>query len=649
MKKFCTLFFVIFVLFFSVRSAFAQDTTWFKNVTGQVGLNDVKTFYLMVCDVNNDDYPDLMVVRSGDIYSKDAMRIYINVQDTNSLDPLDRIFLDVTPISGINANVNPDSVGHRVINAVFADVNNDGNVDMITGNDTYNLETYYDNGDRGEVLLGDGTGKFTTLPNNGIHEIGLNNPTGHSFLDYDKDGNLDVFMGTFFLDYAGNVWNHAYLFKGNGDGTFTDVTTASGIDTKLEPLYGCQVTDWNNDGWPDILTSPYCRTSGTLWKNNGDGTFTDVSTSAGYNTRFMQGDNGQTLCNWTAAPEDFDNDGDIDLMLALVHGGNDANEGHSTIVINEGADSSYHLHWELNRVTWDAPKSTHHGDYDISWFDFDNDGLEDMSLMQGHYMPATDRLYMFQQNPNNTFTDVTSELGFIGGPEDTIYKSTHATEPIDYDLDGDDDLIYSKDAVMYTYLLRNEVGNLNNWVSVKLIAPPGCNYNSIGARIYVYADSLVKMREVYAGRGNKCGQQPFIMVFGLGNHTAIDSIVVHWPDSAFTVTTVINPPINQMDSIDVNGYASIPENNNGTPENIKLYPNPAHDQFVLQGKNGYSMQNIAAIEIYDITGKKITNFNYYNNNGCIAVVNISKLNTGMYFTRILTKSGCVISKQFVKM
>jgi len=80
-----------------------------------------------------------------------------------------------------------------------------------------------------------------------------------------------------------------------------------------------------------------------------------------------------------------------------------------------------------------------------------------------------------------------------------------------------------------------------------------------------------------------------------------------------------------------------------------LYPNPAHDQFVLQGKNGYSMQNIAAIEIYDITGKKITNFNYYNNNGCIAVVNISKLNTGMYFTRILTKSGCVISKQFVKM
>jgi hypothetical protein len=444
---------LILALFMCKQPCAAQDTTWFKNVTSSVGLDSVSAFYMMVTDVNNDDYPDLLVVRTGDIYSKDAMRIYINIQDTNSSDPLDRIFLDITPISGINANVNPDSTGHRILNAVFADVNNDGNVDMITGNDTYNLETYYDNGDRGEVLLGDGTGKFTTVIGNGIHEIGLNNPTGHSFLDYDKDGKLDVFMGTFFLNYAGNIWNHGYLFKGNGDGTFTDVTSSSGIDMKLEPLYGCQVTDWNNDGWPDILSSPYCRTGGTLWRNEGNGTFTDISAIAGYNTRFMQGDgypNGQNLCNWIAAPEDFDNDGDMDLMLALVHGGNDAGEGHSTIVINEGADSSYHLHWELNRITWDPPKSSHHGDYDVSWYDFDNDGLEDITLTQGHYMPATDRLYMFHQNPDHTFADVTSELGFIGK---TVYKSTHATEPLGYDLDGDDDVLFSKDATMETYLL----------------------------------------------------------------------------------------------------------------------------------------------------------------------------------------------------
>jgi len=624
----------------------AQDTTWFKNVTGQVGLIGVKSFYLMVSDVNNDNYPDLLVVRTGDIYCKDAMRVYLNVQDTNSTNPLDRLFLDVTPISGINANIIPDSAGHRILNAVFADVNNDGNVDMITGNDTYNLETYYDNGDRGEVLLGDGTGKFTTVPNNGIHEIGLNNPTGHSFLDYDKDGNLDVFMGTFFKDYNSNIWNHSFLFKGNGDGTFTDVSTAAGLSIKNEPLYGCQVTDWNNDRWPDILTSPYCRTGGTLWKNNGNGTYSDISAIAGYNARFMQGDNGQNLCNWIAAPEDFDNDGDMDLMLAQVHGGNDANEGRSTIVINEGPGTDYHLHWELNRITWDAPKSSHHGDYDIAWFDFDNDGLEDMSLMQGHYVPATDRLYMFYQNTDHTFADINSELGFIG---DTLFSSTHATEPLDYDLDGDDDLIFAKDNNLKTYLIRNEIGNQNNWVSVKLIAPPGCNYNAIGARIFVYADSLVKMREVYAGRGNKCGQQPFIMVFGLGDHTAIDSIVVHWPDSLATVTVVKNPPINHLDTIDVNGYAHIPENTNDLPQNINLFPNPAHEHFVLQGINNYSLNSITTIEIYDISGRKVNNFNYYKNNGTIAVFDISNLNNGVYITRINTKSGSVITKQFIKL
>jgi len=647
MKKKYLLLITILGLFLWNNSSYAQDTTWFKNVTNQVGISGVKSFYLMVADINNDDYPDLLSIWSGNIYGKDNMRVYINVQDTNSADPLDRIFLDITPITGINANIIPDSAGHRILNAVFADVNNDGNIDMITGNDTYNLETYNDNGDRGEVLLGDGTGAFLTLPNNGIHTTILNNPTGHSMLDYDRDGNLDVFMGTFFKNYANNIWNHGFLYKGNGDGTFTDVSTAAGLANKNEPDYGCQVTDWNNDGWPDIVTSPYCRTGGILWKNNGNGTFSDVTATAGYNTQFMQGDNGQNLCNWIAAPEDFDNDGDMDLMLAQVHGGNDANEGRSTIVINEGAAANYHLHWDLTRVTWDAPKSTHHGDYDVSWFDFDNDGLEDMALQQGHYMTATDRLYMFYQNADNTFSDVNAELGFIG---DTTFANTHASEPMDYDLDGDDDLIFAKDGNVKTYLLRNEIGNQNNWVSVKLIAPPGCNYNSIGARIFVYADSLVKMRDIYAGRGNKCGQQPFNLVFGLGAHTSIDSIVVHWPDSSFTVTTAVNPPINQMDVIDVNGVvANVPENHSDVAENIKLYPNPAQDHFVLQGINNYSLKGIAAIEIYDIEGRKITNFSYYNNNSTIAVVNISKLEQGAYITRILSKEGGVITKQFIKM
>ena len=155
---------------------------------------------------------------------------------------------------------------------------------------------------------------------------------------------------------------------------------------------------------------------------------------------------------------------------------------------------------------------------------------------------------------------------------------------------------------------------------------------------------------MYAGRGNKCGQQPFNLVFGLGAHTSIDSIVVRWPDSLFTVTTAVNPPINQIVVIDVNGYvANVPENHSDVAENIKLYPNPAQDHFVLQGINNYSLNGVAAIEIYDIGGRKISNFSYYNNNSTIAVVNVSKLDQGAYITRIISKEGGVITKQFIKM
>src|SRR5690606_36959973 len=116
----------------------------------------------------------------------------------------------------------------------------------------------------------------------------------------------------------------------------------------------------------------------------------------GYNARYLGGDGGQNMCLWSPAPEDYDNDGDMDLFFALVHGGNDANEGRSAIFVNGGAANNYSLTPDRSLIVKKQPYSSHNGDYDGSWFDIDNDGWMDLAMAQGQYVPATDRLFIFR-------------------------------------------------------------------------------------------------------------------------------------------------------------------------------------------------------------------------------------------------------------
>jgi len=190
-----------------------QTPSWFTDVTEEVGLYGKTVFRLYVTDVNNDLYPDIVVIRGGaDVYTEDPLRLYINTQNPGSVDPTDRIFVDMTDESGINSGADGDP-GRRTSLVGFADVDNDGDVDMVSGIYYHRIENYTDNGDRSEVLLNDGEGHFTVVSNNGIHELGLINSTGFSFLDYNKDGNVDLYSAVFFLDYTNNIWNHGYLLE----------------------------------------------------------------------------------------------------------------------------------------------------------------------------------------------------------------------------------------------------------------------------------------------------------------------------------------------------------------------------------------------------------------------------------------------------
>lgn len=658
--------FVLIIAFLSNLQLLPQEPnpTWLKLVTNDVGLDSARYTKITAVDINNDNYPDL-ILGEGKI-NKNRIRLYLNVENPDPNAENRRIFVDVTESSGINTNRDPEKDGRIADISSMCDFDNDGDMDLITSIYYHRLQMYLgdlDPGDRTEVLLNDGTGKFTLKEDAGVHNIivddtiavGLVNVTGIGFLDYDLDGNIDIFMSTWFTDYAAfnNVGTAmpSILLKGNGDGSFTHIKT-SGIQRTVEPDYGVNITDWNNDGWQDIITSPYCRTGGVLFRNKGDGTFTNYSGVADYSAQKMKGDNGQNLCQWEAQPADFDNDGDMDLLQVNVHGGYDANEGRTHITINQGLSGNYKYVWDIERIKRDAPKNSHLGDQGACWFDLDGDGWQDIAICQMAYPQANlegqERLYICRQNENHYFDDISKQLGIFH-----LIKEAHSIEPIDFDLDGDQDLFVSHqirdtqivgtekviNVYMQVQVLRNDIGNKNNWVSVKLNPPDGCNKSALGARIQLYSEGISQIQEIQAGLGHFAGQQPFIRNFGLGNRTKIDSIVVRWPHKNFLTSKVINPPINSIFEIDGSGNIKIIKSYLDVSDfeklsKLNIIPNPARNYIEVSALNIFMNFNPdnSKITIFNQIGQSVLESDFVKN--LPVQMDISKLPSGIYFIKL---------------
>ena len=471
-------------------------------------------------DFNNDGFMDLYLVNGStlaELQGKKPSQPHRNYLFRNNRDGT---FTDVTEA----AHVPGSGWG---FGCVAADYDNDGYSDLLLTN--LGTNTLYHNN-------GDGTFSDVTVKSGlGGGQIWH---AGAAFADYDGDGYLDVYVAGYLdfdvrnpelktCEYRGvNV--HACgplgyrgapdaLYRNNGDGTFTDVTLKAGVtDQNLYFGFGVIFDDLNGDGKPDIFVGNDSNPN-YLYINQGDGTFQETGIPSG---AAMNGD-GKEMSSMGIAVGDYDNDGLMDLFITTF-----ANDNY-VLYHNEGnglfADHSFQSGLGEATVPY------------LGWatffLDYDNDGRKDLFAANGHVYPEVDGklaetyrqpLQMFHNLGDGKFREVSRELGLSKMP----WHSARGGAFCDYDNDGRIDVLISN-IDDRPQLLRNTGKSGGNWLELKLTGTKS-NRDAIGAQVKVKSGSLTQYDHVRAGGSFLSSNDPRLH-FGLGKNGSADEIEVRWP------------------------------------------------------------------------------------------------------------------------
>jgi len=436
----------------------------------------------------------------------------------------DGTFTDVTAKSGLART------GWQTGVAV-GDYDNDGWDDLFCCFWGHNI-LFHNNGD----------GTFTEVTRKaGLYDEQIRWGAGCTWLDYDRDGHLDLFVCNYIkLDPAktaapgdagycqwkgipvmcgprGLPGDTNVLYHNNGDGTFTNVSEKAGI-LKPGPRYSITAVsyDFDNDGWPDIYVAVDSQPS-ILFRNNHDGTFTDIAVLAGC----AYSADGHEQSGMGVAVADYDCDGWFDIFKTnfaddtanLYHNNGDGTFTDVTFASGVGINNQY--------VGWGC-----------GFVDFDNDGWPDILQVNGHVYPEIDQHQVGQtfKNPRliyknlggGHFKDVSSMMG----PGISERFSSRGAAFGDYDNDGDiDALVLNMND--RPSLLRNDGGNQKNWIKIKLIGTKA-NRTAIGARVRVTTGTHIQMDEVHSG-SSVMSQCDLRLHFGLGKSQTVDLLEVKWP------------------------------------------------------------------------------------------------------------------------
>ena len=487
-------------------------------------------------DYDGDGDADLYFVNGAPLPGYVSQEIPTNCLYQNNGDGT---FTEVTEETGVGDT----GYGHG---CAVGDYNNDGKLDLYVTN--YGTNRLYRNN-------GDGT--FTEI----AESAGVTEPrwsTSCAFADYDRDGNLDLYVVNYIVfDIDENPWCglkekgiRAYcepdnfiaqsdtLYRNNGDGTFTDVTKTAGIYNTTGKGLGVVWGDYDNDGALDIYVAND-STENLFYRNNGDGTFEEI----GFMVGVALSEDGAAENGMGTAFGDWNNDGWLDLTVTNY-------ALQTNTLYHNDADGFF---TDATAMTKTAQLTYPYLGWATAFIDYDNDGYQDLFVANGHLhenlaeieLEGTygQRNLLFRNNYDNTFTEVSETLGPGMKLADVSRGATFA----DYDLDGDIDIVVTNSNTA-PRLLRNDGGNRKNWLQIRLIATNGST-DAIGTRVKITTGKLTQIREVRSGDGY-LSQQDLTLHFGIGDYEQVDSIEVQWQTG--TKQLIESVPANQVLSLEEN-------------------------------------------------------------------------------------------------
>ena len=494
-------------------------------------------------DFDNDGWPDIFLVNGSRLEGfpkghEPTSHLYRNNHDGT--------FSDVTQ----HAKVALSGWGQGVC---AGDYDNDGFVDLFV--------TFWGH----DVLLhNNGDGTFTDVTRKaGLWHDDVRWSTGCSFVDYDRDGHLDLFIAHY-VDFdlaqtpepgsaASCLWKgipvmcgprglkgtHSELFHNNGDGTFTDVSQKSGVaKTDAYYCFTALTADFDNDGWPDIYVT--CDSTPNLFfHNNHNGTFTETAVESGV----AFNDSGREQAGMGADAADYDGDGWLDIVKTNF---------------SDDTATLYHNNHDGTFTNVTAPAGLARNSQYLGWgtlfLDIDNDGWPDIFMANGHVYPELESKglsntfrepkLLYWNAGNGGFLDISRDAG----PGITTPFNSHGAAAASFNNDGALEIVVNNSHDRPS-LLKN-VGDHGNWLLLKLEGTKS-NRDAIGARVTVRTcgagiparDCHLQAHEVRSG-GGYISQSDFRLHFGLGQATKAELIEIRWPSGV--AQRLVNVSANQI-------------------------------------------------------------------------------------------------------
>jgi enediyne biosynthesis protein E4 len=468
-----------------------------------------------VADFDGDGFPDIYFVNGRDLYNRG-----IAVRNALYRNNGDGTFTDVTDSSGVPGTA-------YGMGCVWGDYDNDGFPDLYVTQ--YGKNVLYHN---------NGNGTFTDVTDKagvGAMEFGAPFHSGATFFDYDRDGRLDLYVGSY-VDLGGNAPRYcivtgartscpptAYkgtpdiLYHNNGNGTFTNVTKAAGIFQPLGKNLAVGAADYDNDGWPDLFVAND-GINAYLYHNEHNGKFDEIGTISGMGLTAR----GAAMAAMCISLGDYDNDGFLDLFITDF-------QKNSDHLWHNDAKGSFDEVSDQAGITVPTRDILSFGG---GFFDYDNDGWLDLFIANGHVYPEVEQVspdvhfkqnnQLFHNEGNGRFVETTKAAG-DGFATPYVGRGVAFA---DFDNDGFVELVVGNNGDP-PLLLHNSGGNGNHFLNFKLLGTKS-NRDGMGARIRVVAGSLSQIREI-AGGGSYLSQSDLRANFGMGKFARADTVEVKWP------------------------------------------------------------------------------------------------------------------------